>query len=94
MASLGFIGPPPKILGPPQILFFAQVPPNYFGLKFLGPPPKIRRGGAATMLALHIFETFVSILLIVNLSLNQTLLAFLLCVRQTWMTQLVLAVFL
>ena len=39
-----FIGPPPKILGPllnlapPQIYFFAQVPPNYFGLNFLGPP--------------------------------------------------------
>ena len=27
-----------------------------------------------------------------NLSLNQTLLTFLLCVRQTWMTQLVLAI--
>ena len=43
MASLGFTAPP-KILGPslkfrtPQIEFFAQVPPNYFGLKFLGPP--------------------------------------------------------
>ena len=41
--------PPPKILGPPldlaphRIYFFAQVPPNYFGLKFLGPSlPKIR----------------------------------------------------
>ena len=39
-------------------------------------------------LALRIFEAFVQILLIVNLSLNQTLLTFLLCVRQTWMTQL------
>ena len=27
-----------------------------------------------------------------NLSLNQTLLTFLLCVRQTWMTQLILAI--
>ena len=34
-------------------------------------------------LALWIFEAFVQILLIVNLSLNQTLLTFLLCVRQT-----------
>ena len=44
VTSLGFIAPPPKILGPPlnlappQIQFFAQVPPNYFGLKFLGSP--------------------------------------------------------
>ena len=44
MTSLGFLGPPPKILSPPlnlappQIQYFAQVPPNYFGLKFLGPP--------------------------------------------------------
>ena len=43
-------------------------------------------------LALGIFEAFVRILLIVNLSLNQTLLAFLLCVRQTWMTQMILAI--
>ena len=43
-------------------------------------------------LALRIFEAFVRILLIVNLSLNQTLLTFLLCVRQTWMTQLILAI--
>ena len=43
-------------------------------------------------LALWIFEAFVQILLIVNLSLNQTLLTFLLCVRQTWMTQLILAI--
>ena len=35
-------------------------------------------------LALQIFEAFVQILLIVNLSLNQTLLMFLLCVMQTW----------
>ena len=43
-------------------------------------------------LALRIFEAFIQILLIVNLSLNQTLLIFLLCVRQTWMTQLILAI--
>ena len=43
-------------------------------------------------LALRIFEAFIRILLIVNLSLNQTLLTFLLCVRQTWMTQLILAI--
>ena len=34
------------------------------------------------------------ILLIENLSLNQTLLTFLLPVRQTWITKLILAVFL
>ena len=39
-------------------------------------------------LALQILEALVWILLIDNLSLNQTLLTFLLCVRQTWMTQL------
>ena len=44
------------------------------------------------ILALQIFKAFVPILLIVNLSLNQTLLTFLLCVRQTWMTQLILAI--
>ena len=45
MTSLGFIKLNfPKILGTPlnlgpsQIYFFAQVLPNYFGLKFLGPP--------------------------------------------------------
>ena len=43
-------------------------------------------------LALRIFEAFVRILLIVNLSLNQTLLTFLLYVRQTKMTQLILAI--
>ena len=34
--ALKFSFPPP----PPQIKFFAQVPPspNYFGLKFSGPP--------------------------------------------------------
>ena len=43
-------------------------------------------------LALQIFETFVRILLIVNLYLNQTLLIFLLYMTQTWMTQLILAI--
>ena len=43
-------------------------------------------------LALWIFEVFIWILLIANLSLNQTLLTFLLCVRQTWMTQLILEI--
>ena len=43
-------------------------------------------------LALWIFEVFIWILLIANLSLNQTLLTFLLCVKQTWMTQLILAI--
>ena len=44
------------------------------------------------LIALPIFETFVQISLNVNLSLNQTFLAFLLCVRQIWMTQLILAI--
>ena len=39
----------------------------------------------------HIFEAFIPILLNMNLSLNQTLLTFLLYVRQTWITQLTLA---
>ena len=43
-------------------------------------------------LALRIFEAFVPVLLNANLSFNQTLLAFLFYVRQTWMTQLILAV--
>ena len=43
-------------------------------------------------LALRIFEAFVRIFLIVNLSLNQTLLTFLPFVRQTWMIQLILAI--
>ena len=43
-------------------------------------------------LALQIFEAFIQILLIVNLSLNQTVLTFLLYARQTWMTQLILAI--
>ena len=42
--------------------------------------------------ASQIFEDFNQILLIVNLSLNQTLLMFLFCVRQTWTTQLILAI--
>ena len=37
-------------------------------------------------------EVFVPIFLNVNLFLNQTLLKFLLCGRQTWMTQLILAI--
>ena len=43
-------------------------------------------------LALRIFEAFIRILLIVNLFLNQTFLTFLLYARQTWMTQLILAI--
>ena len=43
-------------------------------------------------LALQIFETFIGILLLANLSLNQTLLTFLLYVRQSKMTQLILAI--
>ena len=40
----------------------------------------------------YLIEAFIPILLNVNLSLNQTLLTFLLYVRQTWMTQLILAI--
>ena len=43
-------------------------------------------------LALPIFEVFIQLSLNVNLSLNQTLLAFLPSVRQTLMTQLILAI--
>ena len=43
-------------------------------------------------LALRIIEAFIRILLIVNFFFNQTLLTFLLYVRQTWMTQLILAI--
>ena len=39
-----------------------------------------------------ILGAFVQILFIVILSMNQTLLTFLLCMRQTWMTQLILAI--
>ena len=51
MASLGFIAPPPKILGPPLnlaplpkfnfLLRSPPSPPNYFGQKFLGPTLKL-----------------------------------------------------
>ena len=59
MASLGFIGTPPKIFGPalnlvpsPKFNFLLRSPPNYFGLIFLGLPLKLGGGGggAATML--------------------------------------------
>ena len=43
-------------------------------------------------LSLQIFKASVPILLNVNLSLNQTLLRFLLYARQTWMTQVILAI--
>ena len=43
-------------------------------------------------LALWIFEAFFRNFLIANLSLDQTLLTFLLCVRQIWMTQLILVI--
>ena len=46
-------------------------------------------------LTLQIFEAIAIVrivLLIVNLSLNQTLLTFLLFVRLTWMTQFILAI--
>ena len=42
--------------------------------------------------ALQILGAFVQILLNVNLFLNQTLLTFWLYVRQTWMSQLILAI--
>ena len=40
----------------------------------------------------QIFEVFLQILLNVNSSLNQTLMTFLLYVRQTWMTLLFLVI--
>ena len=43
-------------------------------------------------LASQILKAFVQIFLTVNLSLLETLLTFLLYVRQTWMTQLILAI--
>ena len=43
-------------------------------------------------LSFIILEAFVRILLIANRSLNKTLLTFLLYVRQTWITQLILAI--
>ena len=42
-----------------------------------------------SQISLQIFEMSVPILLNVSLSLNQTLLTFLLYVRQTWMTQMI-----
>ena len=45
-------------------------------------------------LSFKIFEVFVPFLLNVNLSLNQTLLIFLLYVSQTWITQMILTIFL
>ena len=41
-------------------------------------------------LTLQLFEVFVQILLNLNLPLNETFLTFLLSVRQTWITQLIL----
>ena len=43
-------------------------------------------------LALWIFEVFLQVLLDINLSLNQTLLIFLLSVIQTWITHLILTI--
>ena len=43
-------------------------------------------------LALQIFEALIPILLNVNPSLNQTLQTFLFYLRQTWITQLILAI--
>ena len=43
-------------------------------------------------LTLQLFEVFVQILLNLNLPLNETFLTFLLSVRQTWITQLILAI--
>ena len=44
------------------------------------------------ILALPVFEVFVQFSLNLNLSLNQTLLTFLLYVRQIWMTQMTLTI--
>ena len=57
MTSLGFIGPPPKFSSHPQSSFFAQVPPNYFGLKFLGPPIKFGGGGCYHVLGAFSFKS-------------------------------------
>ena len=54
--------------------------------------PEILNRTTLESLTLRIFKAFVQILLIVNFSLNQILLIFLLYVRETWMTQLILAV--
>ena len=43
-------------------------------------------------LTLQLFEVFAQILLNLNLPLNETFLTFLLSVRQTWITQLILAI--
>ena len=45
-----------------------------------------------TNIDLPMFEAFIQSLLIVSLSLDQTFLTFLLYVRQTWMTQLILVI--
>ena len=47
-------------------------------------------GNLLSGVELPIFEAYVRILLIVSLSLNQTLLRLLLYIRQAWMTQLIL----
>ena len=43
-------------------------------------------------MAVRVFKAFVRILLIANISLNETLLTFFLYVRQTWITQLIQAI--
>ena len=70
---------------------------TYFKLKELWPYQKhvnqiILNHITLKSLALQMFEAFIRILLIVNLSLSQTFLTFLVCVRQTWMSQLILAI--
>ena len=62
----------------------------YFDILFQFDCTKI--GGFKAFYFIQIFEAFVSILLIVHLSFNQTVLTFLLYVRQTWMAQLILAI--
>ena len=46
------------------------------------------------MSVLPVTEVLVLTLLVVNLPLNQILLIFLLCMKQTWRTQLILAIYL
>ena len=53
--------------------------------------PEILNRTTLESLTLQIFKAFVQIL-IVNFSLNQILLTFLLYVRETWMAQLILAI--
>ena len=70
---------------------------TYFKLKELWPYQKhvnqiILNHITLKSLALQMLEAFIRILLIVNLSLSQTFLTFLVCVRQTWMSQLILAI--